>query len=102
MTKNLMDGFLQRIEHFRNYTMARHCVLGEEPNLEIKGLWLWRGTEIPFEMKDHPQFEYYTARRLSHTNEDDKKLVESFWSATDDETIINGTGLKLRTSKFLK
>ena len=54
MTKNMMDGFLQRIEHLRNYAFSRHCVLGNEPNLEIKGIWMWRGTEIPFEMIDHP------------------------------------------------
>ena len=49
-----MDGFMQRIDHFRKHTIARHCVLGEEPNLEIRGVWMWRGNEIAAEMKDHP------------------------------------------------
>ncbi len=100
MTKNLMDGFMQRIEHFRNYTMSRHCVLGEEPSLEIKGLWLWRGTEVPFEMKDHPQFEYYTCTRLDHTNEAHRNLVEEYWIGKDDESNVGD--MKLRASKFLK
>jgi elongation factor 1-gamma len=39
-----------------------HAVLGEEPKLEIKGVWIFRGKEIPAEMKDHPQFEYYKLR----------------------------------------
>jgi hypothetical protein len=29
-------------------------MLGEEPNLEIEGVWLFRGKGIPQEMKDHP------------------------------------------------
>ena len=29
-------------------------VYGEEPSLEIKGVFLWRGTEIPQAMADHP------------------------------------------------
>ena len=74
--------------------------MGEEPKLEIKGLWMWRGIEIPFEMKDHPQFEYYTCRKLDHTKEEDRKLVEAYWTAKDEETKIGD--LRLRESKFLK
>lgn len=51
---NLLNGFLQRIDHFRKHCFAMHCMLGEEPNLEIEGVWLFRGKEIPQEMKDHP------------------------------------------------
>lgn len=47
MTRNLANGFLQRLEHFRKYTIGSWGVYGEEPNLDIKGLFLWRGTEIP-------------------------------------------------------
>lgn len=100
MTKNLMDGFIQRAEYFRPYALARHCLLGEEPKLEIKGLWMWRGTEIAQEMKDHPQFEYYTCTKLDHTNEAHRKLVDEYWTAKDDESSIQG--LKLQSSKWLK
>jgi elongation factor 1-gamma len=53
-TSNLLNGFLQRIDHFRKHTLAMHAILGEEPNLEIQGVWLFRGKGIPPEMKDHP------------------------------------------------
>ena len=46
-TENLSKGFLQRFDQFRKHAFARHCVLGEEPNLEIEGVWLFRGTTIP-------------------------------------------------------
>jgi elongation factor 1-gamma len=43
VTNNLMNGFLSRAEHVSKYTFARHGVFGEEPNLEIMGVWLLRG-----------------------------------------------------------
>jgi elongation factor 1-gamma len=46
-TSNLLNGFLQRIDHFRKHTFAAHAILGEEPNLEIEGVWLFRGKGIP-------------------------------------------------------
>jgi elongation factor 1-gamma len=43
ITSNLLTGFLSRAEHTNKYTFGRMCVLGEEPNLQIKGCWLMRG-----------------------------------------------------------
>jgi len=43
----MLNGFLQRIDHFRKHALAMHCMLGEEPNLEIEGVWLFRGKGIP-------------------------------------------------------
>ena len=37
MTKNLANGFLQRLEHFRKYCFGSWGVYGDEPNLEIRG-----------------------------------------------------------------
>lgn len=48
LTSNLKNGFLQRLDHFRKYSFGVHGVYGDEPNLEIQGVWMWRGTEIPF------------------------------------------------------
>jgi elongation factor 1-gamma len=49
-TTNTMKGFVQRIDpHFRKHSFALWGVYGDEGNLEIQGVWLWRGTEIPFE-----------------------------------------------------
>lgn len=53
-TSNLMNGFLQRIDNFRVHTFSMMAILGEEPNLNIEGVWLFRGHGIPQEMIDHP------------------------------------------------
>ena len=53
-----------------------HGVYGDEPNLEIRGCWLWRGTEIPMEMKDHPSFEFHKFFKMDIAKEEDRKLIE--------------------------
>jgi len=63
ITNNMMSGFLSRAEHVNKYCFARHGVFGEEPNLEVMGVWLVRGQEIPDGLaKEHPQFEYYKSK----------------------------------------
>lgn len=49
-TCNLKSNFLQNLEKFRRYTFAVHGVYGTEPNLEVEGVWMWRGTDIPEEV----------------------------------------------------
>ena len=50
---------------------------------------MWRGTGIPQEAIDHPQFEYYKNRKLDLTNEADVKLVREFWGGKEG-SIANG------------
>lgn len=88
-TSNLMNGFLQRIDSFRRHTFAMMAIVGEEPNLDIESVWLFRGKGIPQQMIDHPQFEYYTKRELSLTEEADRKLIKEFFCAKVGD-VVNG------------
>ena len=91
-TNNLLNGFLQRAEHFGKYCYGVHMIYGEEPNLDIKGIWMWRGQDIPQEMIDHPQFEYYENKKLDIDKEEDRAYIKDMWCAKDgpmnDGTII--------------
>jgi len=99
-TANLVNGFLQRIDNdFRRFAFGVHGVYGEEPHLEIHGCYIWRGTEVPEEMKDHPSFEYYQVTKLDHTKEEDRKTVEEFLTAKEDD-IVNGQ--RYREGKYFK
>ena len=91
VTNNMMNGFMSRAEHTSKYTFARQAVLGEEPNLEIMGVWLMRGQELPDGLvKEHPQFEYYHSRKMDpRNNKDDDKLVRDFFGGKEGD-IING------------
>ncbi len=51
LTKNLKNGHIRNIDHFRKYCFASYGIYGTEGNYEIEGIWMWRGTEIPMEWK---------------------------------------------------
>jgi elongation factor 1-gamma len=99
ITVNLMNGFLQRMDHFRKHAFAMHAVLGEEPNLEIEGVWLFRGKGVPAEVLDHPQFEYYQRRELDISKPEDVQLIREFWGGKVGETANN---MKIQECKFHK
>merc|ERR1712032_667571 len=98
-TENLMKGFLQRFDHFRKHCLAKMCILGEEPKLEIEGVWCFRGKEITFEMHDHPQFEYYEERKMDFNNKKDFQLIREFWSA---EIGKKANGMKIQSQIWHK
>ena len=80
--ENLMKGFLQRFDHFRKHAFGKLNMIGEEPNLDICGVWCFRGKELPQECHDHPQWEYMNTRKMDINNADDIKLIAQHWSAT--------------------
>lgn len=91
-TSNLLNGFLQRLDHFRKHTIGLMAITGEEPSLEIESVWLFRGKGIPEQMIEHPQWEYYQQRELNPDNEDDKKLFSDFISAKVGD-VVNGRAI---------
>ena len=99
---NLMTGFLSRAEHTSKYTFGRHAVLGEEPNLQIRGVWLMRGQELPDGLaKEHPQFEYYKTRKLDpKNNQEDDKLIRDYFGGVEGDKVEEG--LTIQTIKWHK
>jgi elongation factor 1-gamma len=78
-----------------------HGVYGDEPNLEIRGLWLWRGVEIPLEMKEHPSFEFHKLFKLNVESEADRNVINQYWlNQTEDESVVEG--LVARTLVYFK
>ena len=98
-TSNLLGGFLWRIDTMGRYGFGVHGIFGEEPNFEVRGLYMWRGTKIPPFMEEHPSFEYYDKRKLDIKSEEDKELLEDFWCADEDEHIL---GLKYCEGKYFR
>ena len=64
-------------------------IYGKEPNLEIYGMLMWRGTEVHPDMKAHPSFEYYDAKKMDLGNQEDKDLVIEYWTKLEDTQQLN-------------
>ena len=79
--------------------LAKQCILNEEPNLEIEGVWCFRGKELPFELIDHSQFEYYQSRKLDFNDPKDFQLIREFWSA---EVGGKANGMKIQSAAWHK
>jgi elongation factor 1-gamma len=84
MTSNLVGGFLQRMDKLRKYGFGSLLIFGEEPKLQIGGLWLFRGTELPEELWENPDAEHHTWTKVDHADPAQRKLVETYWSWEGD------------------
>jgi len=100
LTNNLKNGFLQRLDHFRKYAFGVHGVYGEEPNLEIQGVWVWRGEGIPAEIKELDSYEYHNWTKLDPSKEEDRKKVSEYWTHLNEDEIADG--VRVRDAKYFK
>ena len=89
-TSNSKGMFLQKCDNLRRYAFATHGVYGVEDDYKIRGLWMFRGLEVPQEMKDNDLYEYIHFRKLDHTNEEDRKLVHDYWTKLDENDEVEG------------
>ena len=89
-TSNSKGMFLQKCDAVRRYAFAVHGVYGVEDDYKIRGCWMFRGKEIPQEMKDNDLFEYLTFKKLDSNKEEDRKLVEEYWTKLDENDEVEG------------
>jgi len=80
MTSNLIGGFFQRLEKLHKYAFGSMIIFGDEPQLSVAGVWLFRGLEIPEDMKACDDTEHYTWKRVDTNSEAEKKLVEDYFA----------------------
>jgi len=90
MSNNSSSFFLQKLDPFRKYTFSAHGVYGVEGNYEIRGVWMWRGTDIPEEIKEHDNFAYMTIKKLDPTQEATKKFIEDYWLHIEPGNVVDG------------
>jgi len=74
-------------ETLRRHTLGCLGVYGDEPNLEIKGVFLFRGAVLPPPMIEHPQFEYFKRRQLDPKNEEDKKIFGVYLNSAEESQV---------------
>ena len=79
--KNSKNFFLERIDDdFKRYSFGVHGVYGNNNEFKVRGLWMWRGEDIPEEIKENEYFNYLNIKKLDCKNDKDKKLVEEYWT----------------------
>lgn len=81
---NLVGGFIQRSDAARKYAMGCMQLSGPEDEessgpWSLNGVWLFRGQQVPQEMMDNPDAEYYTWTKVDVTTEEGKKKVKEYF-----------------------
>jgi len=98
VTMNKVGGFLQRMDFIRKYAFAKLCILGAAPSFKIKGVWLFRGTEIPQLVKDESvDMELYEWTKVDITDEAQKARVNAYFEepdVIDGETLVEAKCFK--------
>jgi len=81
---NLIGGFIQRLESLRKYGFGSLILFGTDGNLEISGVWVVRGKELPEEVTGCPDYTSYNFTRLDHTNEAERLKFDDYlvWEGT--------------------
>ena len=91
---NSKNFFLERIdEDFSDYAFGLHGVYEKEGDYKVRGIWMWRGNEIPKEIKDNEYFEYMTIKKLNIKNESDKQLIRDYWTKINKGEKVDGRTL---------
>ena len=89
-TSNSKGMFLQKCDALRRYAFAVHGVYGLENDYKVRGVWMFRGLEIPQEMKDNDLYEYITFRKLDTTKDEDRQLIHDYWTKLNETDEVEG------------
>ncbi|KAJ6846579.1 elongation factor 1-gamma 2-like [Iris pallida] len=91
VTMNKVGGFLQRMDLARKYAFGKMLVIGSEPPFKVKGLWLFRGNEIPkFVMDECYDMELYEWTKVDISDEAQKERVNAM---IEDQEPFEGEAL---------
>nr|ACU24584.1 unknown [Glycine max] len=76
VTLNKVGGFLQRMDLARKYAFGKMLVIGSQAPFKVKGLWLFRGQEIPqFVIDECYDMELYDWTKVDIFDETQKERV---------------------------
>ncbi|XP_057490951.1 elongation factor 1-gamma-like [Actinidia eriantha] len=76
VTLNKVGGFLQRMDLARKYAFGKMLVIDSEPPYKVKGLWLFRGQEVPqFVIDECYDMELYEWKKMDIADEAKRERV---------------------------
>uniref|UniRef100_A0A0E0IYA9 Elongation factor 1-gamma 2 n=1 Tax=Oryza nivara TaxID=4536 RepID=A0A0E0IYA9_ORYNI len=100
VTMNKVGGFLQRMDLCRKYAFGKMLVIGSEPPFKVKGLWLFRGPEIPkFVMDEVYDMELYEWTKVDISDEAQKERVSAMiedLEPFEGESLLDAKCFKVR------
>jgi len=75
---NLIGGFYQRLEKLHKYAFGTMNIYGEQGSFGIHGVWVFRGNDVPPDMKECDDAEHYEWVRGDLSDAAQKAKFEDF------------------------
>ena len=84
-------GMFQRIEKLRKHCFSSVVVGGQTNDMNITGLWFWRGNSLAFKRSPDWQIDYevYDWEKLDWDAPETKEMVAKYWS-WDEKAKFDG------------
>ena len=84
----IKGDILEQLKYFKKYCFGVLGVYGGNGNYKIKGCMVWRGNDIPEEIKNINCFKKMSFKKLDCNEQKDKELVEEFWTKIDEKDKV--------------
>ncbi|KAF8300893.1 hypothetical protein TcYC6_0056210 [Trypanosoma cruzi] len=96
MTANLIRGWLQRMEHVRQYAFGVALIIGEERRHDIVALWVLRGRGMPAIVEDVEDTEQLEWEEVADVAAQRERMTDCVWweRMTIPRPVLEGRVLK--------
>lgn len=97
MTCNLVTGLFARMDHMRKWAFGSFLIFGEDDKNEISGALIFRGLEIPPEIRAVGDFDSYTWERMDLDDPKQRTMFENYLAWDGDfggKTVNQGKTFK--------
>ena len=84
----IKGDILEQLKYFKKYCFGVLGAYGGNGAYKIKGCLLWRGKDIPEEIKAINCFNKMSFRKLDCNEEKDKELVKEYWTKINENEKI--------------
>ena len=85
----IKGDIIQQLKYFRKYAFGVFGVYGSGGDYKISGVLLWRGQEVPDEVKEINEYKKLTIRKLDPAEKKDQQLVHDYWTKiAENERVL--------------
>ena len=84
----IKGDILEQLKYFKKFCFGVLGVYGGNGAYKIKGCLLWRGKDIPEEIKAINCFNKMSFRKLDCNEEKDKELVKEYWTKINENEKV--------------
>ena len=76
----IKGDILLQLKYFKKYCFGTFGVYGQDGDYQISGCLMWRGQEIPDEIKEINCYDKLVIRKLNPKEKRDQQLVHDYWT----------------------